>query len=206
MCTAGWCTRGGCTGRVLQTGYGTEWVYRVDNTGTPSQPALLEEPSPPTSDRRERALPGAGWVGSRAGRTYLGWGTAAVPEPTPAGPGQLTRGLPWFWALIAALQPKGRDFRTFLRNIVKTAKCHRKVCIRPAIVPVCQNGLRNSPLDFLRIPFSPAFSPKELMGHFRPYSGLYCQNDEVSPDVHTSVPTCSVAGTVSDTPSARTPG
>ena len=53
--------------------------------------------------------------------------------------------------------------------------------------PCFQNGLQKSPLDFPRFPYSTAFSHKELMGCFRPNGGVYCQNDEVSPDVHTGV-------------------
>ena len=46
-------------------GVGTGWVYRVGIPGgVPSH--LLEEPSPPTSDRRERAQ-AAGLGGSEAG-------------------------------------------------------------------------------------------------------------------------------------------
>ena len=44
-----------------------------------------------------------------------------------------------------------------------------------------------SPLEILRFPYSLAFSGKELMGHFEAGSGLYCQNDEVSPSVHRTV-------------------
>ena len=75
---------------------------------------------------------------------------------------------------------KGRDSRSILIKLVKTAKCHRKVFKRPVIVPNLQNGLKKSPLDFPGFPFYVAFSHKELMGLFRPYGLLYCQNDEVS--------------------------
>ena len=50
--------------------------------------------------------------------------------------------------------------------------------------PYSQNGLQMSALGILRIPDLPAFSHKELMGHFDPVPRLYCQNDEVSPVVH----------------------
>ena len=66
--------------------------------------------------------------------------------------------------------------------------------------PYSQIGLRKSPLDFLRFPFSPAFSGKELMGLFWPRGIVYCQNDEVSLDVHTMLH----AKWSSDTPTVMT--
>ena len=62
-----------------------------------------------------------------------------------------------------------------------SSKYPQKACHSPYI----QNGPGKSPLGFLRFPFWPAFSHKELMTHFDPYLHVYCQNDEVSPDVHT---------------------
>ena len=53
--------------------------------------------------------------------------------------------------------------------------------------PYFQNGSQKSALEFLRFPFLVAFSHKELIGLFWPDHGLYCQNDEVSPNVHTPV-------------------
>ena len=70
---------------------------------------------------------------------------------------------------------------------------------RPPIVPIFKNGSQKSPLDFLRFPHSGAFSHKELMGHFDPLTEVYCQNDEVSPDVHTPVH----AKWTSDTPTSH---
>ena len=53
--------------------------------------------------------------------------------------------------------------------------------------PCFQNGCQSSPLGILRFPFRLAFSHKELMGHIRPWARVNGQNDEVSPDVHTTV-------------------
>ena len=41
--------------------------------------------------------------------------------------------------------------------------------------PYFQNELGKSPLEILRFLYLRAFSHKELMGHFAPYLGLYCQ-------------------------------
>ena len=102
------------------------------------------------------------------------------PLTTPAGPGRYSpapgRGLP----VSSPGSGRGRDSMPFPVKLVKTAKCHRNVMKRPVIVPKSQNGVQKSPLDFLGFTFWPAFSPKELMGHFRPYPRVYCQNDEVS--------------------------
>ena len=62
--------------------------------------------------------------------------------------------------------------------------------------PYIQNGVQNSPLEILRFPILLAFSPKELMVPFMRYRAVLCQNDEVSPDVHTM----SARERVADTP------
>ena len=68
-------------------------LYRVLPTQPPS--TLLEEQAPPpTSDRRERALPQAGWVGSRLGPDVpvFGGGHGSPPLRGPVLPLQ---GTPW---------------------------------------------------------------------------------------------------------------
>ena len=62
-----------------------------------------------------------------------------------------------------------------------------------------------SPLEILRFTISPAFSHKELMGHFEASLGLYCQNDEVSLDVHGRVRE-RVARYPTDPPQQAAPG
>ena len=49
------------------------------------------------------------------------------------------------------------------------------------MLPDSKTGSESHLLIFLIFPFSPAFSHKELIAHFRPDLGLSCQNDEVSP-------------------------
>ena len=136
---------------------------------------------PPTSDRRERALPCRGRVGRMQAGTVPFACDPGRPEPTPAGPGRYSpapgRGLPG----SSSSSRSGRDMDLFSVKLVKTAKCHQKVTKRPSLVPIFQNGSRKSPLDILGKPFCSAFSHKELMGLFEPWVDYYCQNDEVSP-------------------------
>ena len=156
------------------------WVYRVGNT-VPTQLPRAEARRNPTSEAGP-VTPAGGGVG--------GWGGLADPfacdipgtsEPTPSGPGRYSpapgRGLPGS-PRAAGL---GRDSMPYSLKLVKTTKCHRKVFKRPTLVPVCQNGSGKSPLEIPRFPFWLAFSCKELMGHFDPWTIVYCQNDEVSP-------------------------
>ena len=53
--------------------------------------------------------------------------------------------------------------------------------------PYFQNGLQKSPLGILGFPFLPAFSHKELIGHFDPWSGLYVKMTKCRSYVHTRV-------------------
>ena len=107
-------------------------------------------------------------------------GRCAAPGPPLRGPVSALWALPCPGPSECRPWPIGRDSMTFLIKLVKTAKCHQNVSKRPPLVPIFQNGSQKSPLEILRFPYSAAFSPKELMGHFRPYPGHYCQNDEVS--------------------------
>ena len=50
--------------------------------------------------------------------------------------------------------------------------------------PYFQNGSQMSPLDISGIPFSAAFSHKELMGHFDRYSDFIVKMTKCRPDVH----------------------
>ena len=153
---------GRCSG-LGGTGVGyTGWVPGRGNTG-----------SLPTSGKRSpdsEAGPGSPYRG-------LEWVVRvqrppAVPDTTPAGPGRSPAVPSLYLALLPASWPIGRDSTSFLRNLVKTTKCRRKVSKRPPIVPNSQNGVQKSPLEILRFTFCPAFSHKELMGHFEPTAGF----------------------------------
>ena len=91
---------------------------------------------------------------------YPSPGTSA---PTPSGPGRPSRPLQGRGSLVLLEQALGRDSGHISVKLVKTTKCHRIVSKRPVIVPICQNGLRKSPLEIPRFPISVAFSHKELM-------------------------------------------
>ena len=67
------------------------------------------------------------------------------------------------------------------QNRIVSPKFMQKACHSPYI----QNGPQKSPLEIPRFLFSVAFSHKELMVPFCRTQALYCQNDEVSTDVHT---------------------
>ena len=86
--------------------------------------------------------------------------------------------------LAASWDPYGRDSSPFSIKLVKTMKCHQKVSKRPSLVPNSQNGSKKSPLDFLRIPFSAAFSHKELMGCFGASADFIVKMTKCRQDVH----------------------
>ena len=142
----------GCTGEGY-TGYYPPTDLQLAHRSPRSKPTQRSGPVGPA---------GPEWWGGCSGRNG-GRGRSWVP---PFGPGQAPCALPVpRTSQIAHLQPKGRDFMTFLRNLVKTAKCRLNVSKRPVIVPIFQNRPQMSPLEILRFPFLPAFSCKELMGH-----------------------------------------
>ena len=159
-----------------QGGY-TGWVYRVGNTGCTTQP-----PARGGKPARQTATAGSGptlqgWVVWKQGG--LDGRTSARPAPRyhPAGPVRPPEALPVPGTLPTG---KGRDLTSIPIKLVKTTKCHQKVFKRPTLVPISQNGVQKSPLDFLRFTISLAFSHKELMGLIWPWVILYCQNDEVT--------------------------
>ena len=158
--------RGGCTGWVWDLGGYTGWVYgwvvgrAIPGTTQPG-PRLLEEQARQRSGPRKSHRGWSGWSGAAdvLGPTLVR--TRTLPHPLrpcrPPGPAPLGRVL---------LAGKGRDSDLNSIKLVKTAKCHQKVSIRPVIVPIFQNGSGKSPLGFLRFPYWPAFSHKELLGLF----------------------------------------
>ena len=162
---------------------GAGWVYRVGNTGT--YPATALSPTGTLTAKRAPEAPARGleWV------VRVGWATpsrdpvsrypgTSGDHPVP-GPGRSPcRGPPCHlleqkvtFDLIPYKVSQNREVST--KSVEKA--CHG---------PYSQNAVQMSPLDFLGFPYSVAFSPKELMGRFDPYTHVYCQNDEVSPDVH----------------------
>ena len=76
-------------------------------------------------------------------------------------------------------------FHDISRKLSQNGQVSPKYVNKAYHSPCFQNAAQKSPLEILRFPFPDAFSHKELMGRFDPWSKVYCQNDEVSPDVHT---------------------
>ena len=99
------------------------------------------------------------------------------------------RPLPVPGTLACRLLANKARFSQYFSKVSQNDEVSPKYIEKASHSPCFQNGLRNSPLDILRFPFSVAFSYKELMVAFWPDYGLYCQNDEVSPDVHPYVHT-----------------
>ena len=106
----------------------------------------------------------------------------------PFGPGRCTRAPPWYWdPLNAASWPIRARLTSILLNVSQNDEVSLKSVQKASHSPYSQNGLGKSALGFLRFPYFVAFSHTELMALFDPYLEVYCQNGEVSPDVHTPV-------------------
>ena len=84
----------------------------------------------------------------------------------------------------AASGPIKARFHDIFSKVSQNRVVSPKYIEKASHTPYFQNGLQKSALEILGFPISLAFSHKELMGHFNPWVGLYCQNDEVSPNVH----------------------
>ena len=88
----------------------------------------------------------------------------------------------------AASQPIRARFHYISYKVSQNSRVSPEKSQKACHSPCLQNGLKKSPLGFLGFLILPAFSHKELLGHFDPWVYIYCQNDEVSPNVHTYVP------------------
>ena len=101
---------------------------------------------------RQRSGPrrpaGPEWVVCGPGRTGTGGGTA--PGYHPSGPvGHPAGALPVPRTL--GMPPPGqyrRELTSFYLKLVKTAKCHRNMSIRPPIVPILKTGLKSHLFKF----------------------------------------------------------
>ena len=88
-----------------------------------------------------RGVPEAGWAPT--------WCSAAgTVQPTLRARSAHPGGPPWLDLADAASGPIWRDSTSFLRNLVKTTKCHRKCAKRPVIVPNLKTGLKYHLLIF----------------------------------------------------------
>ena len=72
----------------------------------------------------------------------------------PSGPVGRAQALPPCTSLAGAhLGPITSELTSFSIKLVKTGKCHRKVCKRPAIVPISKTALKSHLLIFLDFHF-----------------------------------------------------
>ena len=144
-------------GVAVRTGM-AGWVYRGV---LPSHPATRTD-IPRAKDPAERApeAPSGGWSG---------WDPAASPSVRhpPCGPGQTPAGS----SLVpprakAASWPIKARIQSYFSKVSQNHRVSPKYVQKACHSPYFQNGRQKSPLDILGFPFRPAFSPKELMGHF----------------------------------------
>ena len=105
---------------------------------------------------------GLEWVGLVLGRTVGGDGsctTLRARSVLPAGP-------PCTGPLECPPRANMATFDLILLNYSQNGQVSPKYVEKAYVSPYFQNRSQKSPLEILRIPFSSAFSHKELMGSF----------------------------------------
>ena len=109
----------------------------------------------------------AGPVGSCREPEWVVSGCSAPVRPvtTPAGPGRPEGSLSPPRA-NAASGPIRARFSVISSKVSQNRIVSPKMWYKACHSPYFQNGCQKSALGFLRFPFLPAFSPKELMGLF----------------------------------------
>ena len=158
---ASWSTAalvGGCTG-WYRVGYGTGWVPGRGNTGV--YPAAKDVPVKRSMD--SGAGPGSP---SRGLEWVVHAQRPSTSAPTLRARSCPCRALPGAPRAKAASGPIGARFDLISVELSQNDEVSPKYPEKASHSPYFQNGLRMSPLDFLRFPFSPAFSGKELMVPF----------------------------------------
>ena len=125
-----------------------------------------------TAKRAPEPLQGVEWVviscSARYPRMPFGSGRAPVPSPCSSAPRK-----PASWPIRAR-------FNLFYVKLSQNGEVSLKYVQKACHTPYFQNRPQKSPLEILRIPFSVAFSHKELMAYFSRGSGFIVKNDEVS--------------------------
>ena len=166
------------TGRVwYRGGYTRVGTGRAIPGTQPAHPAARGA-SPDSEAGPGRALQGP-WSGWSAGPGITGDGGGQNP---PCGPGRYRPAVPPWFCPDCRLSANSGEIPVISYKVSQNREVSPKKHEKAYVSPCFQNGLKKSPLEILRFPVSRAFSPKELMGHFDPYLGLYGQNDEVSLD------------------------
>ena len=145
-----WCGLGGCTGVGIPG-----WVWE-GNTGYT-----------PTSLKAEGYDSGAG-PGSPSGAGVGGHTLQRPLSYVPPLRDPVAYGLPVHASAPrdAASWPIRARFDLFPEKLSQNRVVSLKYVQKAYHSPYFQNGYQKSPLDFLGFPILPAFSPKELMGHF----------------------------------------
>ena len=156
----GWCmTRQRC---------GTGWVYRGMVPGGYTGRAipgyypatLLEEQARQRSGPRKACRAWSGWSGAadvpaaRSGSRYHPPGPVGPPGPSL-----------YLDPLECRLLAYRARLTSYSSKVSQNSEVSPKYVEKASHSPYLQNGLKKSPLGFLRFPLLLAFSPKELMGH-----------------------------------------
>ena len=119
----------------------------------------------PTSVKRstrQRSGPGSPCRGWSGGLVHSAPGSHRPPTPLRSGARSAVCGtLPG----NAASWPIRARLRSISENVSQNDQVSPKSIKKACHSPYFQNRLQKSPLEILRFLFSPAFSPKELMGH-----------------------------------------
>ena len=142
-------------GWVYQGGY-TGWVLGGLYRGTTQLPAR----SPHDSEAGPGSPAGAGVGGHVGGVRTPAAGRLLGP---PCGPGRCLRPLPVLGPSECRLPTNRARFDLNFSKVSQNGGVSPEKCEKASHSPYFQNGPQKSPLDFLGIPFSLAFSHKELM-------------------------------------------
>ena len=155
-----------CPGGSLG-GY-TGWVPGRAIPGTGSTTQL------PRAEPQEPIPSGAGPGSPCQGLEWVGYGWEGDPFACPStgahpAPGPPTPAL-WAYGARFAVQdpPCGQKarFHDISQKLRQNGQVSTKSVEKACHSPCLPKRVRKSPLEFLRFPFWPAFSPKELMGPF----------------------------------------
>ena len=175
-----------CVCVPVQAGWcGLDGWYRVGIPGGyyghlgPTDHALLEErPAPAKRARR----PCRGRSGGCRGRAYRdGGGDGHSP---PCGPGRHPAGTSLGMTSECRLTANKARIHDILLKVSQNRNVSPKYVEKACHSPHIQNGLGKSPLEILGFPLSPAFSHKELLGHFDASRVFIVKMTKCRPSVH----------------------
>ena len=180
--------------------YGSGWVSRVGITGgytggytgyypATQPPRAKPDEEPHDSEAGPGSPNGAGVGGHGVGVSGAHFACPRTGNPRALLPTHLpVPGRPAPCGRWSAGPPRSKRarFDVISLKLSQNREVSPKYAEKASHSPYFQKRGQKSPLEILRFPFSPAFSCKELMGRFDPRTGVYCQNDEVSPGVHPS--------------------